>query len=93
LTFETVLQFVEKFNFDITDGRILVNMNEVRKFDSDSKKIYFDDEILPSSCFTTYSVANKQKIIDLLGVENDLDLIRKQKDGINVVGKLFRQNY
>jgi hypothetical protein len=77
---ECVLDMVKNHNFQVSDNKILVNMAQVKKYDSDRGKIYFEEVVTNDSMFTYVSQRNVNKFKLHLGETADISKIEKIND-------------
>lgn len=90
-TFEMVKKITAEHAFEISDQKILVNMNNVVMYDEEAGKIYFDKDNL--KIFTFVSSRNMPKF-KKLGKEKEInhvlrEITTKKSKNLDINSKLF----
>lgn len=68
---EQVWAFLKDHDYTKTDRGIVVNLNNVKRFDEDLGKLYFEKEVHRHSKFATVAFSNIRKLKKLLRLSKD----------------------
>ncbi|MCM3270881.1 LytTR family transcriptional regulator DNA-binding domain-containing protein [Paenibacillus elgii] len=73
---ETLLLFKD-YNFDTSHRNVVINLDLIKKFDSELLWVYFDDEVSDSSRKARMKYVYKSIVTKILGSKNDVNYIQK----------------
>jgi DNA-binding LytR/AlgR family response regulator len=81
LTFDMVKEMLVNFPFEVSDQKILVNMNRVVMYDSERGRVYFTNEISEKSefHFTYLSTRNATTFKKILGRDKDVQHMKEKE--------------
>ncbi|MCR8641454.1 LytTR family transcriptional regulator DNA-binding domain-containing protein [Paenibacillus sp. N1-5-1-14] len=69
--FEVCLDIVNKHNYCKSDNRVLVNIDQIKKYDSELGRIYFEDNIDKTNLYAPMANRRLNSIKDLVGEDKD----------------------